>query len=457
MERAAASGVRGASPGHAWPSPLPGRAGAAFDGVLRGGAILLALQVGNVVLGFTAQVLLARWLGDAEFGVYAWTWAWANLLAVPAGLGLSTAVLRFMPTYAADADPGRLHALVRWTGRTVFLAGLCTGALCGAVVLAARNAIPAPYLVPLWLGFALVPLLALSTLRINHGHALGRPAAAYLPWVVGSNVGLIAGGAMLMVAGVRLDATMVLAVALIALAGIAIVQWRAVSRLMTVPARIGRPEPRRWLRVSMPLLASSLLFTLLERADLVLVGLLLGPQHAGVYGAAARTALLASFGVTAITTLATPRIATLHASGRRDELQAFARRVGRWTFWPALAAALALALFGGSVLSVFGPGFRDGWACLALLAAAQTVPAAAGLAPHLLNMTGHEVAGAAVMAVAVVVSLGLGLVLIPRIGITGAAIATSASMVTRAVGHALLVRHRLGLRTFTQFAPAGAP
>jgi O-antigen/teichoic acid export membrane protein len=420
---------------------------AQLDAVLRGGAVLFALQVANVATAYVAQVLLARWLGGVQFGVYAYAWAWANLLAVPAGLGLATGVHRFVPGYAASDDAPRLRGFVRWSGGAVFAAGAAIGALCAAVGFALRDAVPLPYLLPLWIAFATVPLLALSTLHINEGTALGRPAAAYLPWVLGSNIGVVAAAALLLRSGAQLDAAATLVLALGVLAVIVLAQARAVSRMLGSHQRT-RTEPREWLRVSAPLLASSLLYVLLERSDLVLVGTLLGPREAGIYGAAARTALLASFSAIAVTTLATPRIAVLHERQTREELQAFAASVGRWTFWPALGAALVIIALGGPILSLFGAGFRDGWACLAVLAAAQVAPASVGLAPHLLNMTGHERASAAAMGVAVVIGIGLGLILIPRMGALGAALGTSCAMIARAAGHALLVRRRLGLHTF---------
>ncbi len=430
--------------------------GGDFPAVLRGGAVLLALQVANVALAYLTQVLLARWLGDVQFGVFTYAWTWANLLAVPAGLGLSAGVQRFMPTYITNADWPRLHTIVRWSSRSVFVSGVVVGAACGLVALALRDAVPDHYRLPLWIAFALVPFLALSTLHMTQGFSLGRPAAGYLPWVIGSNLGLLAGAALLLGSGIALNATAVLLVAFVALVAVVLVQLRTVrSSLGRAHAR-GEPEVRRWLRVSAPLLVSALLYVLLERADLVLVGTLLGPQQAGLYGAAARTALLASLAATAITTIATPRIAALHASGRHAELQAFSTSVARWTFFPAVAAALVLVAFGGPILSLFGPGFRDAWVVLAVLAAGHVVPASVGLAPHLLNMTGHEGVAAAIMGIAVAVSLALALLLIPRLGATGAALATACAMVVRSVGHAILVQRRLGVSAFV-LAMRGAP
>jgi O-antigen/teichoic acid export membrane protein len=431
----------------------PVSAGSRLDPTLRRGAVLFALQVGNVLLAYTAQVLLARWLGGEQFGVYVYAWAWANLLAVPAGLGLSTGVMRFIPTYRAAGDVGRLRRLVRWARNIVFTAGIVVGALCAALAIVFRDVIPVHYFLPLWVAFAMVPLLALATLHTNEGHSLGHPAAGYLPWVIGSNLGVIGCAALLRNAGPPLAAGVLLVTMLLVLALIVLAQRSRIARWLPVAAGAGPgTEARLWLRVSMPLLLSSLLYVLLERADLVLVGSLLGPREAGIYSAAARTALLASFTTVAITTVATPRIAELHAAGRHAELAAYAATVTRWTFWPSLAAGLVIVFWGGSILSWFGAGFVEGWASLALLSFAQVALASVGLAPHLLNMTGHQTAGAAAMAAAVALSLTLGFLLIPRLGMTGAAAATTCAIALRSAGHAYLAHRTLGIHTFAPLA-----
>jgi len=48
--------------------------------VARGAGIVLALQLGGSAASYLCLVLLARWMGKLEFGVYGYVVAWAGLL-----------------------------------------------------------------------------------------------------------------------------------------------------------------------------------------------------------------------------------------------------------------------------------------------------------------------------------------------------------------------------------------
>jgi O-antigen/teichoic acid export membrane protein len=163
---------------------------------------------------------------------------------------------------------------------------------------------------------------------------------------------------------------------------------------------------------------------------IVWVGHLCGPQQAGLYSAASRTAGLTSFAVVAANALAAPVFASLNAQKRRDEMQDVVSRLAHILFWPSLLAGIGLVTAGPTVLGLFGRDFRAGAPALALLVAGEVVGTGVGSVANLLQMTGHQdhvgyvLGGCALMAVV------LSPILIQLWGINGAAIASSLSFVT---------------------------
>src|SRR5690606_19732633 len=97
----------------------------------------------------------------------------------------------------------------------------------------------------------------------------------------------------------------------------------------------------------------------------------------------------------------------------------------KWTFWPSLAATLALLAVGKPMLWLFGPDFTEGHGIMFLLAVGLLARSAIGPVERLLNMLGHQGICAAVYAAAFVLNLVMCFVLIPRMGAKGAAISTS--------------------------------
>jgi O-antigen/teichoic acid export membrane protein len=183
-----------------------------------------------------------------------------------------------------------------------------------------------------------------------------------------------------------------------------------------------------------------------SQTDVLMLAALRGSQSAGVYHAAARGAELVAFSLIIVNFTIQPVISRLHASGELARLE----RIAKAGAWAALALSLPIAfvlvIFGGPVLEfVFGPEFRRGAVCLAILCIAHVINAALGPADHVLNMTGYERDTAMSMAVAAVANVLLNGALIPIWDVEGAAIASGLSVVLWKVILAARVHHRLGI------------
>lgn len=414
----------------------------------RGAGVAFAIQVMGTGLKYLLQVLLARWMGAAEYGAYAYAFTWANLLAVFAGLGLTTGVLRFIPQYLAKRDWARLHGLIRRSRQLVFGAGVMLAGLGSALLLLLQP--QKVGLSTLLLGMWLVPLLALVNLQMELVRGTQRIALAYAPSMLLQPV-LALGAAffVLKAAGVLTGvATIgVLVLALLIVVGVQIwgliraVPWEAVS----VPPRY---DTFSWLRISLPLLLVSGSLIVLNQADILMIGILIGPKEAGIYTAATKTAALVSFVLVAVNAIAAPMISELHTKGDHEKLQQIVSTAAQWMFWPAFVAALGLVLFGGVILGLFGPEFSEGYWALVLLTLGQLINASVGPVGYLMGLTGHQDLSARVYGLSALVNIGLNAFMIPIWGLVGAAIATMVTMMLWNVWLYFLVRRCLGIQSF---------
>src|SRR5450759_1474675 len=57
------------------------------------------IRVGSALLALASQVLLARWMGSFEFGIYIYVWTWVLMIGALSDMGLSSAARRFIPEY----------------------------------------------------------------------------------------------------------------------------------------------------------------------------------------------------------------------------------------------------------------------------------------------------------------------------------------------------------------------
>jgi O-antigen/teichoic acid export membrane protein len=135
-------------------------------------------------------------------------------------------------------------------------------------------------------------------------------------------------------------------------------------------------------------------------------------------------------------------------AGDSEKLARFVADTVRWTFWPSLALAIGLLVVGRPLLSLFGPGFSDGYPLIFVLVIGLLARAAVGPSERLLNMVGQQRACAMIYACAFATNLALCLVLIPRFGVIGAAAATATATVVESTLLFVVTRRRLGLHVF---------
>src|SRR5712671_2081068 len=79
------------------------------------GAFLI--RVASAVIIYLSQVLLARWMGRFEFGIYVYVWAWVGFLGMLSPIGIAYAAQRFIPEYRARGDDDGLRGFLRGSRR----------------------------------------------------------------------------------------------------------------------------------------------------------------------------------------------------------------------------------------------------------------------------------------------------------------------------------------------------
>lgn len=214
------------------------------------------------------------------------------------------------------------------------------------------------------------------------------------------------------------------------------------ARLRLVPAD---PAGNRGFRHALPFALLAGLGIVNTQTDVLMLGFLGRPEDVGFYRIASRVASLVAFAMTAVGGTLAPRIAALHAVGKRAEMQILSTKATLATSLFALPMALALVFGGSWVLLLFGEEFQKGATALAILSVGQLINATMGMAVLLLTMTGHHALVARTLAVSAFLNIALNALLIPPFGVSGAALATTITYCTWTVALALLVRSRLDI------------
>lgn len=394
-----------------------------FVGILaRGTIITFLVQIAGNGIGYAVQILLARWLGAGGYGNYSYLITWAQVFMIGAMLGLDLGIIRFVPGYLLRQDQTRLCGILRWSRITVFVFG---GILAGASTLTLMLMRPLQTEgVTLLLGSALIPFFALSEVQTQIIRSTRRIGWAYAPPILLQPLlllGLVFGG--LRILGVLTD-YFSLAAMLISLGIIILLQGAAIRRIFLEHSENASPlyDVRAWLKVSLPLLFTSIFSIIIMRVDLITVGYYLGSEKVGIYSAAVRTAALVGMTLFASNSIVAPLISAYYARRDMTGLQSVVSLATMVSFWPSLIIGFGVILFSTPLLGVFGKEFIDVRVPLIILIAGQLVNVASGSVGLLMVLTGHERQSTAVLAVcALIISIACCIV-IPSFGIMGAAV-----------------------------------
>ena len=213
------------------------------------------------------------------------------------------------------------------------------------------------------------------------------------------------------------------------------------------------PVRREFWSFTWPRGVTRLAQIVIQRADILIVAALRSPGEAAIYTAATRFVALGQFGTQAIQQVLQPRFTALLASGDRDTLGAVYRTSTAWSMtlsWPMyLVVGCAPAFY----LRLFGEDYRDmGVPVVVTMAGAMLFAVATGPVDTLLLMHGKSALSMVNAFVALAVDLGLCFVLIPRLGVWGAALAWACAVATRCTLAVLQVRRYVGLSSVSRAA-----
>ena len=412
--------------------PLTGRL---ISLLARNARVLAAAGIVTKLAGVAVAIVLARGLGDSEFGRYVVAIAFASLLGVFVEFGTGGYLVR---------EGARKPDLL---GRTTGLVLLLRGAFGLAAVAVA-------VFLPPRLGYERTTSVAIGLFTAAAARrALGATFLSALPALEGLGD----------VAAVQAQQALVGALAAASVIGLGgdliAVSWAAVAvAVVSVPWSWRRlhgagADPLEFrvgaLRDALPVVASfsGVVFfsTAVTYVDSLLVNAFEGDEETGLYGAAYRV-LLALYVIPTVYATALVRSMTVLASTNRDALAWLHSRV----VCHLMVAALPLALFGGvgsrALLEfLYGEPYADADTALALLLASLVFTFPGWIASTAAYALGAERRVLAILGASFGLNVIANLLAIPVWGIEGAA---AANLATEALAFMLLLAllHGRGLR-----------
>jgi O-antigen/teichoic acid export membrane protein len=398
----------------------------------KGGAQTFIVKLAGLALSFVLTIFIARNLGTGSVGIYALSLTIAGVSCALGKLGLETAVLRFTAEFSARDNYRSI--------RKMYLLSLKCLLPVGAVLSIAV--------------FLLSPLLSKSLFHTGHlSLSLKVISLSILPAILYSlNAEALRGlrrikeYSFLQSAACSLFSLIILWIFLSFSSHVLLPVFAYTISVFFVMAlsfylwlNAMRPQIngvihddfdlRGLLKVSFPMFIASFSALIMGWADTIILGLFRSEVDVGIYNVAFRVALLPGFLLIAVNSIAGPKFAEHHGKGDIKNAQKTAQQSTKLIFLSSLPVIVILLAFPERVLSLFGSDFTAGKYVLILVVVGQLVNCCCGSVALFLNMTGRHVLVRNVISMATLLNITLNLILIPRYGIHGAALATMTSTI----------------------------
>jgi O-antigen/teichoic acid export membrane protein len=409
--------------------------------VLGGAVLVSAGMLVSVGFNVVARAVFARAYSPASYGVFSVGFTLLLVLSLGAGLGLRNGLPRQIAFDEADEDSRSdgSGSKILWALVLAGVVGVVVGALLYRYsgVIATRVFHDPIYARPIAIVSVAIPLFTVIRIISAAFRGYSRPHERVVFQGLVRNVGFL----LLLGVGVVLGLDYLAAITMLPLSlGLTAALYFAhlyrdnpggfrddvVARLRDVDV------PVSLIRFSYPLMLSTLLLQLMTWMDILMLGYFASSRVVGLYDGVRPLVRIIPIVWEGMIFMYIPLVSSLYARRRVDTIRRVYFVLTKWFASATVPLVLLFLFFPASTLrAVFGPSFVVAAPALQLLAVAFSLGNLIGPTGATLIAMGRTRVLMGINFVSAVLNFGLNVVLIPEIGLLGAAVGTAVALVLR--------------------------
>lgn len=184
-----------------------------------------------------------------------------------------------------------------------------------------------------------------------------------------------------------------------------------------------------FISYSVTIILGGVLSLLINYIDIVMIEALLTTKDVALYKVATELAQIPSIFLRIVNTVFPPLISKLYHEGKIDEVRRLYEKLTRFLFLISSVVIVFTLVFWKPLLSMYGPEYVDAKMVLIYRAIGQLINASVGSVWYIVLMTGHPKIRFVSILISAVMNISLNYLLIPAMGIDGAAFASMVSTI----------------------------
>ncbi|MEO8972719.1 MAG: flippase [Ktedonobacteraceae bacterium] len=404
------------------------------------------------MLKYATNILYQRGLGIEYYGLYTLSTAVVTLIGTVLTLGLDDAMIRYIAIYRGKKQPDLLRGLTIFCSALAGVAGLLGAACVIFFAPAIAGFENKPQIVPfLQLLGSTIPLMILTTIWTGglQGFKDFKKRA-----ILGKILLPFIGFLLILITVIffrTLYAILIITIigTLLAAVGNLLFFFQRFAKVNATTEKSEEYATREWFSFAAPNFLTTIVGVVLDSIDTLLLGYFAVSVIAlGQYGAAIKVTALIGMPLSALNTMFAPTIAELHSKGEHEKLAVMFKIVTKWSVTFSLPIFWVTVLFAVPFLSLSGDVFISAWPLVLVFAVGGIVNTGTGSVGYMLLMTGKVKLSFLNSLAAIIANVTFGLILTPRYGAMGIAMATVLAILVVNAMRVLQVRILLKLQPY---------
>ena len=202
------------------------------------------------------------------------------------------------------------------------------------------------------------------------------------------------------------------------------------------------------LKISIPLMFAQSVQFIMAWTDKLMLGAMTTPEDVGIYHTAFKLSMFAAVALMSINSIASPKFAEMFGKNDMEGLKKVVHQSTKMIFWTSVPLVTIFFIFPEFFLGLFGDEFKIGVTAFIFLSCGRLVSSFSGSVGNILQMTGNQNIYALILFFGAILNIVLNLILIPKYGINGAAIASMSSLIVWNLSMVFVVKKKFGFYTF---------
>lgn len=408
------------------------------------------------ILGLVSNFVLARFYGPKILGQYALVLTVVNMISIFTIFGFNNGLVKYISRYRVTKQTKRLNEIIK----IAFIYGVLFS-FVGAILLfllkdiIANNIFKESDLVNclIYGSWLIIPLTIIS---IFNGLYRGFKQLQY-PVISNKIIGKII-FSIIIIISVLLDIKNTPVVIISSLFAQTLVVFYLIGKVPTLKINFKnillipidnnlkvKKVKKEFFIYSSTLIFISFMSIMLNKIDKIMLGIYMTSEVVGIYSIAATVAGLVTFLLTSSNMIFSSVISELYSLNKIKMLGDLYSTITKWIIIFTLPIFITILFFPDTIMKFFGEVYTIGSSALIILALGQMINVFVGANGYILNMCGHERLLLINNISMAIINVIFNAILIPRIGILGAAISTGMSIAIINIIKVFEVKFLLGI------------